>query len=111
MEPHELIRKIDDRLLYKISEGCSIEELIEQFTDVLEKCKSRETFIKVRLKYLINNWKQINPSKRMNTLYVIFLDKRMKDLKWLLDNKHKFSHLQGEKLYNLLRLRDILNNK
>ena len=106
-----LIRKIDDRLLYRISEGCSIEELIQEFTGISESCKKRNTYIQVRLKYLINNWNLIDPNKRMNTLYVIFLDKRMKDLKWLLDNKHKFSHLQGEKLYNLLRLRDILNNK
>jgi hypothetical protein len=111
MEPHELIRKIDSRFLYKISEGCSIEELIEHFTGISESCKKRSTFISVRLKYLINNWKFIDPSKRMNTLYVIFVDKRLKDLKWLLDNKHKFPNLEGEKLYNLLRLRDILNNK
>jgi hypothetical protein len=111
MEPHELIRKIDDRLLYRISEGCSIEELIEQFTDVSKRCKKQSTFINVGLKYLINNWKFVDPNKKMNTLYVIFVDKRLKDLKWLLDNKHKFPHLQGEKLYNLLKLRDILNNK
>jgi hypothetical protein len=111
MEPHELIRKIDDRLLYRISEGCSIEELIEQFTGISERCKKQSTFIRVGLKYLINNWKFVDPNKKMNTLYVIFLEKRLKDLKWLLDNKHKFSHLEGEKLYNLLKLRDILNNK
>jgi len=111
MEPHVLIRKIDDRLLYRISEGCSIEQLIQEFTNISESCKKRNTYIQVRLKYLINNWSFIDPNKRMNTLYVIFLDKRMKDLKWLLENKHKFPHLQGEKLYNLLRLRDILNNK
>jgi hypothetical protein len=111
MEPHELIRKIDDRLIYRISEGCSLEELIEQFTDIVDSCQKRNTFIKVRLKYLINNWKFIDPSKRMNTLYVIFLRKRLKDLEWLIQNKHRFSNLEGEKLYNLLRLKDILDNK
>lgn len=109
MEPHELIRKIDDRFLYKISEGCSVEEMINHFTSVSENCQKRSTFIKVKLKYLINNWKQIDPSKRMNTLYVIFVNKRLKDLKWLADNKHKFSHLEGEKLYNILKLRDKLD--
>ena len=44
----------------------------------------------------------------MNTLYVIFLRKRLKDLKWLVENKHKFPHLEGEKLYRVLRLKDIL---
>ena len=111
MEPHELIRKIDDRFLYKISEGCSIEELINHFTEISESCQRRSTFIRVRLKYLITNWKLIDPSKRMNTLYVIFLNKRLKDLKWLVKNKHKFSHLEGEKLYKILRLRDMLNNE
>jgi hypothetical protein len=47
----------------------------------------------------------------MNTLYVIFLRKRLKDLEWLIQNKHRFSNLEGEKLYNLLRLKDILDNK
>ena len=111
MEPHELIRKIDDRLLYKISEGCSVEELIEHFTGIADSCQNRSTFIKVGLKYLINNWKFIDPNKKMNTLYVIFIRKRLKDLKWLSENKHKFSHLQGEKLYKILRLRDILSHE
>jgi hypothetical protein len=111
MEPHELIRKIDDRILYKITDGLSLEEVIAYFKETVDKCQGRETFIKVRLKYLINNWKLIDPSKRMNTLYVIFLNKRLKDLKWLVKNKHKFSHLEGEKLYKILRLKDILDNK
>ena len=111
MEPHELIRKIDDRFLYKISEGCSVEELIEHFTGISESCQKRSTFINVRLKYLINNWNLIDASKRMNTLYVIFVNKRLKDLKWLVDNKHNFSHLEGEKLYKILRLRDILSHE
>lgn len=111
MEPHELIRKIDDRFLYKISEGCSVEELIEHFTGISESCQKRSTFINVRLKYLINNWNLIDAGKRMNTLYVIFVNKRLKDLKWLVKNKHKFSHLEGEKLYKILRLRDILSHE
>jgi hypothetical protein len=111
MEPHELVRKIDDRLLYKISEGCSIEELIDHFTSISESCQRRSTFIRVKLRYLINNWKLINPSVRMNTLYVIFINKRLKDLKWLSNNKHKFPHLEGEKLYSILKLRDKLNHE
>lgn len=111
MEPHVLIRKIDDRLLYKISQGCSIEEVIEHFSGISESCQKRRTFINVGLRYLINNWSFIDPNKKMNTLYVIFLNKRLKDLKWLVDNKHKFSHLQGEKLYKILRLRDILSHE
>jgi len=108
MEPHVLIRKIEDRILYKISEGCSIEELIEYFTGVVDTCQNRRTYINVGLRYLINNWKFIDPNKKMNTLYVIFLRKRLKDLKWLVENKHKFPHLEGEKLYRVLRLKDIL---
>ena len=111
MEPHELIRKIDDRILYKITDGLSLEEVIAYFKETAASCQSRETFIKVRLKYLITNWKLIDPNKRMNTLYVIFINKRLKDLKWLVKNKHKFSHLEGEKLYKILRLRDILSNE
>jgi hypothetical protein len=111
MEPHELINKIERRFLYKMSKGCSVEELIEHFTEVSENCQKRSTFIKVKLKYLIKNWNLIDPNKRMNTLYVIFVNKRLKDFKWLADNKHKFPHLEGEKLYKLLRLRDILSNE
>jgi hypothetical protein len=111
MEPHELIRKVDDRILYKVTEGLSLEEVIAYFKQTADSCQSRETFINVRLKYLINNWNLIDPNKRMNTLYVIFINKRLKDLKWLVENKHKFSHLEGEKLYKILRLRDILDNK
>lgn len=109
MEPHELIRRVDDRILYKITEGLSLEEVIVYFRETASSCQSKETFIEVRLKYLINNWKLIDPNKRMNTLYVIFLNKRLEDLKWLVKNKNKFPHLEGEKLYKLLRLRDMLD--
>jgi hypothetical protein len=111
MEPHELIRRVDDRILYKVTEGLSLEEVIAYFKETADSCQSRETFIQVRLKYLVTNWKLIDPNKRMNTLYVIFINKRLKDLKWLVDNKHKFPNIEGEKLYKLLRLKDILDNK
>ena len=110
MEPSELIKKIDDRFFCKLSEGHSIEELINEFTSVSENCQKRNTFIKVKLKYLIDNWNTIDVNKRMNTLYVIFVNKRLKDLKWLVDNKYKFSNLENNKLYKLLKLRDILNH-
>ena len=109
MEPHELIRRVDDRILYKVTEGLSLEEVIAYFKETADSCQSRETFIQVRLKYLVTNWKLIDPNKRMNTLYVIFINKRLKDLEWLVKNKHKFSHLEGEKLYKLLRLKDMLD--
>ena len=109
MEPHELIRRVDDRILYKVTEGLSLEEVIAYFKETADSCQSRETFIQVKLKYLITNWKLIDPNKRMNTLYVIFINKRLKDLEWLVKNKHKFSHLEGEKLYKLLRLKDMLD--
>jgi hypothetical protein len=89
MEPHQLIRKIDDRILYKVTEGLSLGEVIAYleviayFQETADSCQSKETFMQVRLKYLITNWKLIDPNKRMNTLYVIFINKRLKDLKWL----------------------------
>ena len=109
MEPHELIRRVDDRILYKVTEGLSLEEVIAYFKETADSCQSRETFIQVRLKYLVTNWKLIDPNKRMNTLYVIFINKRLKDLEWLVKNKNKFPHLEGEKLYKLLRLKDMLD--
>ena len=109
MEPQELIRRVDDRILYKVTEGLSLEEVIAYFKETADSCQSRETFIQVRLKYLVTNWKLIDPNKRMNTLYVIFINKRLKDLEWLVKNKHKFPNIEGEKLYKLLRLKDMLD--
>ena len=109
MDPHELIRRVDDRILYKVTEGLSLEEVIAYFKETADSCQSRETFIEVRLKYLVTNWKLIDPNKRMNTLYVIFINKRLKDLEWLVKNKHKFPNIEGEKLYKLLRLKDMLD--
>ena len=109
MDPHQLIRKIDDRILYKVTDGLSLEEVIVYFKETADSCQSKETFMQVGLKYLITNWKLIDLNKRMNTLYVIFINKRLKDLKWLVQNKHKFSNIEGEKLYKLLRLKDMLD--
>ena len=109
MEPHQLIRKIDDRILYKVTDGLSLEEVIVYFKETADSCQSKETFMQVGLKYLITNWKLIDLNKRMNTLYVIFINKRLKDLEWLVENKHKFPNIEGEKLYKLLRLKDMLD--
>ena len=109
MEPHQLIRKIDDRILYKVTDGLSLEEVIVYFKETADSCQSKETFMQVGLKYLITNWKLIDLNKRMNTLYVIFINKRLKDLEWLVENKHKFPNVEGEKLYKLLRLKDMLD--
>lgn len=109
MDPHQLIRKIDDRILYKVTDGLSLEEVIVYFKETADSCQSKETFMQVGLKYLITNWKLIDLNKRMNTLYVIFINKRLKDLKWLVENKHKFPNVEGEKLYKLLRLKDMLD--
>ena len=109
MDPHQLIRKIDDRILYKVTDGLSLEEVIVYFKETADSCQSKETFMQVGLKYLITNWKLIDLNKRMNTLYVIFINKRLKDLKWLVENKHKFPNVEDEKLYKLLRLKDMLD--
>ena len=109
MDPHQLIRKIDDRILYKVTDGLSLEEVIVYFKETADSCQSKETFMQVGLKYLITNWKLIDLNKRMNTLYVIFINKRLKDLEWLVENKHKFPNVEGEKLYKLLRLKDMLD--
>lgn len=111
MKPHEFIRRIDDRIMYKISEGSSLDEVIDFFQDAADRTKRQTPFIKVSLTYLVNNWDMIDPNKRMATMYVIFLNKRIKDLKWLVENRDRFANLHGEKLYKILRLKDILSNK
>lgn len=100
-----------DKILYnRIKNGSSIKETIEQFETIRKSCIDRKTYIDVSFRYLTNNWNFIDVSKRSNTLYVMFLTKRIKDMKWLLDNKHKFN-LSEDKLYNMLKLRDMLNGK
>ena len=41
MEPHELIRRVDDRILYKVTEGLSLEEVIAYFKETADSCQSR----------------------------------------------------------------------
>lgn len=109
MKPIEFIKIIDDKILYKISEGSSLEEVVYFFKDVSNRSKKKDSFIDVNLSYLIKNWDNLDNSTRMNTLYVVFLDKRISDLRWLIHNRDRFPNFQGEKLYNILRLKDLLN--
>lgn len=97
-----------DEVLYNyIKNGHTIEDTIDKFDKVRIACMNRPSFAKISFRYLKNNWNLIDVSKRSNILYVMFLTKRIDDMKWVLKNKHKFN-LTEEKLYDILRFRDRL---
>jgi hypothetical protein len=47
----------------------------------------------------------------MTTMCAMYSIKRKNDIKWIIENKHKFEIEDNVKIFNLLYLRDKLKNK
>jgi hypothetical protein len=103
------IETYDDIVYNYVKNGHTIEETIDNFQKIRIKSMNSHLFAKVSFRYLKNNWNLIDFSKRSNILYVMFLTKRIKDMEWVLKNKHKFN-LTEDKLYSILIFRDKLKH-
>ena len=100
----------DNMMFSYIKAGHTMQQAIDKFDSIRKTCMKRSYFINVSPRYLVNNWNLIDLSKRTNTLYVMFLTKRVNDMKWILKNKNRFN-LSDEKLYQLLKFKDMISDE
>jgi hypothetical protein len=115
MNPDKIESHIDKRIFTHFSEGLGINEVIDVLKDNIRSFSSRDSFIKVKKRYLINNWSLITPRKKYTTYCVMHYSKRVNDLKWLIEKKNELTKnyciLSDINLFNLILLKDKLSIK
>jgi hypothetical protein len=111
MTPDKVERHIDKRITDKLSECLEFEDILDYLQNNINIYTKMDSYIKVSKRYLFNNWELISWKKRMTTMCVMYSIKRKNDIKWIIDNKHKFEIEDNIKIFNLLYLKDKLKNK
>lgn len=111
MKASRIGEHIDNRIVTELSNGNDLNYVMDNIKEKIKSFQSRKDFIKVKRKYLINNWDSIPMKKKYTTYYVLFSEKRLKDIEWVLKNRKKFYGYNEQTLYNLILFRDKLLNK
>lgn len=111
MTPDKVERHIDKRITDKLSEGLEFEDILDYLQSNINIYTKMDSYIKVSKRYLFNNWELISWKKRMTTMCAMYSIKRKIDIKWIIDNKHKFEIEDKIKIFNLLYLKDKLKIK
>lgn len=111
MTPDKVERHIDKRITDKLSEGLEFEDILDYLQSNINIYTKMDSYIRVSKRYLFNNWELISWKKRMTTMCAMYSIKRKIDIKWIIDNKHKFEIEDKIKIFNLLYLKDKLKIK
>lgn len=111
MIPEKIENHIDNKVRVMLSDGHDFAYITKSLKENIDRFSTRKDFIAVSKRYLINNWNQIHFKKRYTTYYVIHSAKRIKDIKWILDNQHSFEGFNNRKLFGILLLKDKLRKK
>jgi len=111
MNPEKIEQHIDRIVRDLIQQGYSLIDVCDHLNTNIKRHKKRDSFIPVSKRYLINNWTLIHVKKRLTTMYVIHSLKRMKDIKWLIENESKLNQNTDLKLFNLIVFKDKIKNK
>jgi glycyl-tRNA synthetase beta subunit len=103
---------IDNRVISLFQEGNSIQFVIKELASRADK------FINVLEKDDINLWEAISNVESLKStrhkysaFYVISAYKRVSDLKWMHNNKHKFRHIENSKFFKLIQFRDKISKE
>jgi hypothetical protein len=113
MTPDRIEQHIDTRISSYLGEGLRLDEIILNLNGNIESFSKRDSFIRVKKRYLLRNWDLIKAKKKYTTYCVIHYTRRVKDLEWAIKNKEKFPNLNDTKLFGLVLLRDklLFNNR
>jgi hypothetical protein len=113
MKKEQIINMIDKKIIQSFSDGLVVsviqKELVnkkESFTKVVQSHKEDFTLEKI----LNTDWETVGPVRaKYSVFYVQHADKRIKDLDWLLLNKHKFKKYSNSQVFNLIKLKEKLS--
>jgi hypothetical protein len=100
---------IDIRIADKLASGDSLFEIRQDMASRLKRCKERDVYHPELTKFeLLSNWENIDLRVRYTTYYVMYTEKRIKDIEWMITNQYKFDmhKISDCKLFKLIRFKE-----
>jgi hypothetical protein len=108
MTPEKINDHIDGGILSQLSEGMKLDEILIYLDDKINRFSSKECFIPISKRYIMNNWSRIEIKKRYTTYIVMQSYKRKKDIEWIISKKSEFKYVDDKSLFNLIKLKERL---
>lgn len=115
MKRENILNMVDRKIVESLVEGHAIRyiqnELNQKMNTFASKIKESDKSIDL-VKLLTVEPETITPSKvKWQVMYIKGCSKRVKDLDWLIKNKHKFPGLSNSQVFNLIKLKDRLSEE
>ena len=104
---------IDKKIIEHLVEGHAIRFIQQELNDKMNKfCDNIKQADKTAdvLKLLMMETETITPSKtKYQVMYIKVCAQRVKDLDWLIKNKHKFPGRSNSQVFKLIKLKEKLS--
>lgn len=108
MSPQSIENNIDVGITRKLFNGQSFGDIILYMEKFKIKIKSKTEYKETPKSELLRNWKNLKPREKYAMYFIIHYNKRLKDLNWIIMNKHKLPELNDNKLFNLILFKENL---
>lgn len=108
MKPEKVLQHIDNQIIEQIESGCDWSDITKRLKEKSNRYKKRDAFIPVSERYLINNWERIDWKKRLTSMMVLQLLRRIDDVNWITKNLEKFPQFESIQMYKMILLKDKL---
>lgn len=115
MKTESVFNMIDKKIIEHLVEGHAIRFIQQDLNDKMNKfCENiRQADSKADvLKLLTMETETITPSKtKWQVMYIKVCSQRVKDLDWLIKNKHKFPGRSNSQVFKLIKLKERLSEE
>jgi hypothetical protein len=115
MKTESVFNMIDKKIIEHLVEGHAIRFIQQDLNDKMNKfCENiRQADSKADvLKLLTMETETITPSKtKWQVMYINVCSQRVKDLDWLIKNKHKFPGRSNSQIFKLIKLKERLSEE
>jgi hypothetical protein len=113
MKAESVFNMIDKKIIEHLVEGHAIRFIQQELNDKMNKfCDNIKQADKTAdvLKLLMMETETITPSKtKYQVMYIKVCAQRVKDLDWLIKNKHKFPGRSNSQVFKLIKLKEKLS--
>jgi hypothetical protein len=113
MKTESVFNMIDKKIIEHLVEGHAIRFIQQELNDKMNKfCDNIKQADKTAdvLKLLMMETETITPSKtKYQVMYIKVCAQRVKDLDWLIKNKHKFPGRSNSQVFKLIKLKEKLS--
>jgi hypothetical protein len=103
---------IDNKIISLLDGGNSVTFVIKEITSKIDKFIDLLEKENININDAISDVYSLKSSRhRYVTFYIIVVYKRIKDLKWMINNYDKFKNLNNTKLFKLVQFKDKISKE